>query len=315
MTMKIIPLLVINFMILSHSLISQTPADSSGELIRIEAFASEYIGERTIDIYLPPDYADGEAHAVLYMHDGQMLFDSTVTWNKQEWMVDEVIQQLIDAKKIPPCIVVGIHNGGEGRHTEYFPNKPFQLVKEQNLEKYKGKHFMELPEYVKFSYLANIQSDEYLQFLVEELKPYIDKNYKTLTDKDHTFVAGSSMGGLISMYAICEYPEVFGGAACISTHWIGVSDSEDNPFPGAFQNYLRHHLPEPSRGNKIYFDYGTETLDALYEAHQLKVDEIMKAKGFQKNQWITRKFEGEEHSERSWSKRLDIPLVFLMGSR
>lgn len=313
--MRIITLLFISFMLLSHKSISQIPSVSSGELIRIDDFASEYLGQRSIDIWLPEGYDNEEACAVLYMHDGQMLFDSTVTWNKQEWQVDEVVQKLIDDQKIPPCIVVGIHNGGEGRHTEYFPNKAFQKALEQNKKNFQGVSFMDLPDHAKFTFLSNIQSDEHLKFLVNELKPYIDKNYHTLGDKEHTFVAGSSMGGLISMYAICEYPEVFGGAACISTHWLGVNDSEDNPFPGAFQQYLEENLPDPANGNKFYFDYGTETLDAFYEPHQLKVDEIMQNKGYSKDQWITRKFEGEEHSERSWSKRLDIPLLFLMGSR
>jgi enterochelin esterase-like enzyme len=311
--MKSLTMLFVCLSLLSNTIQSQTPAVSSGEVIRIDSFFSEFLGNRTIDVWLPGGYSADIQQAVLYMHDGQMLFDATITWNKQEWMVDEVVQQLIDAKKIQPCIVVGIHNGGEGRHTEYFPNKPFQKAKEQNMEKYEGEDLTKLPDHAKFSFMANIQSDEHLKFLVEELKPYIDKHFNTLSGKDHTFVAGSSMGGLISMYAICEYPEVFGGAACISTHWIGVGDSEDNPFPGAFQDYLAGNLPDPANGNKIYFDYGTETLDAVYEPHQLKVDAIMQQKGYSTDQWITRKFEGEEHSERSWSKRLAIPLLFLMG--
>lgn len=311
--MKTLTILFVCLSLLSNTMQSQIPTASSGQLIRIDTFSSKYLGQRTIDVWLPGGYSAEIPHAVLYMHDGQMLFDSAVTWNKQEWMVDEVVQQLIDAKKIPACIVVGIHNGGEGRHTEYFPNKPFQKAKAKNMENYKDKGFMELPQHVKFSYMANIQSDEHLKFLVKELKPYIDDHFNTLSGKEHTFVAGSSMGGLISMYAICEYPEVFGGAACISTHWIGVSDSEDNPFPGAFQDYLAGNLPDPANGNKIYFDYGTETLDAVYEPHQLKVDAIMQQKGYSAEQWITRKFEGEEHSERSWSKRLHLPLLFLMG--
>ncbi len=86
---------------------------------------------------------------------------------------------------------------------------------------------------------GKIYSDEYLKFLVKELKPFVDKNYSTYTDAPHTFMMGSSMGGLISMYAICEYPEVFGGAICMSTHWPGIFVSENNPIPLAFQNYLK----------------------------------------------------------------------------
>ena len=121
---------------------------------------------------------------------------------------------------------------------------------------------------------------------------------------------GSSMGGLISMYAECEYPEVFGGAICMSTHWIGTFT--DNPFiPEVFHNYLKTNLPNP-KNNKFYFDYGTETLDAFYEPHQQKTDTILKSKKFKRKNWETLKFPGADHSENSWSKRLDIPLTFML---
>ena len=151
-----------------------------------------------------------------------------------------------------------------------------------------------------------------MKFIVKELKPIIDGKYSVYTDAKHTFIAGSSMGGLISMYAICEYPNIFGGAACLSTHWPGIFAVENNPIPNAFFEYLKKHLPNP-KNHKLYFDYGTATLDAMYEPFQLKVDKIMKAKGFTSQNWSTQKFEGEEHSEKSWNKRLHIPIEFLLG--
>ena len=120
------------------------------------------------------------------------------------------------------------------------------------------------------------------------------------------------MGGLISMYAICEYPKVFGGAACMSTHWPGIFSMEGNPIPDAFINYLKTKLPDPKK-HKIYFDYGTATLDALYPPLQQKADEVMKEKGFTGKNWITKEFPGEDHSEKAWHKRLHIPLTFLLG--
>ncbi len=155
------------------------------------------------------------------------------------------------------------------------------------------------------------QSDNYLKFIVTELKPYIDKFYPTRKGRKDTFIAGSSMGGLISLYAICEYPEVFGGAACLSTHWPGIFAIDNNPVPGAFVNYLQNHLPD-SKNHKIYFDYGDQTLDAMYPPLQKQVDEVMMAKGFKDKNWITRYFPGENHSEIAWNKRLDIPLLFLL---
>ena len=127
----------------------------------------------------------------------------------------------------------------------------------------------------------------------------------------NTFIAGSSMGGLISMYGLCEYPNVFGGAACLSTHWPGTFSSENNPIPEAFKNYLQSKLKKIKK-NKIYFDYGNQTLDAMYPPLQQKVDEMMKANGLTENNWITKYFPGKDHSEKSWAERLHFPLEFLL---
>jgi enterochelin esterase-like enzyme len=154
-------------------------------------------------------------------------------------------------------------------------------------------------------------SDLYLTFLVKELKPYIDSHFATKKDKKHTFVAGSSMGGLISMYAICEYPKVFGGAICMSTHWPGTIQKENNPVPDAFLRYMKMHLPK-AKNHKIYFDYGDQTLDAMYPPLQKKVDELMINKGFSTKNWKTVFAAGDDHSEKAWRKRLDVALIFLL---
>ncbi|NNK90648.1 MAG: hypothetical protein HKO89_08585 [Saprospiraceae bacterium] len=120
------------------------------------------------------------------------------------------------------------------------------------------------------------------------------------------------MGGLISMYALCEYPEIFHGAACLSTHWVGTFDTLNNPIPLKFAEYLDNNLPD-AHSHLIYFDFGTETLDALYEPYQTIVDSIMIKHDFHTKNWKTMKFEGENHSEKAWNKRLDIPLKFLLG--
>ena len=127
-----------------------------------------------------------------------------------------------------------------------------------------------------------------------------------MTGKNDTFTMGSSMGGLISLYAVCEYPDIFGGAGCVSTHW---------PIKGGIVlDYLENRLP-PSGENKFYFDFGTETLDSLYEPFQIKADAIMYEAGYIENvNWLTKKFEGHEHSEHAWRKRVYVPLEFLIGT-
>jgi hypothetical protein len=119
------------------------------------------------------------------------------------------------------------------------------------------------------------------------------------------------MGGLISMYAICEYPLVFGGAACLSTHWTGIYTAHDNPLPNVLLSYFKAHVPS-ARSHKLYFDYGTKTLDTLYKPFQLQADKIMKAKGYSSDIFVSSEFVGADHSERSWNARFAIPALFLL---
>ncbi|MBP6099193.1 MAG: alpha/beta hydrolase [Flavobacterium sp.] len=285
----------------------QSPEVSLGKIQHIENFPSKYVDARNIDVWMPEGYSVSEKYAVLYMHDGQMLYDAATTWNKQSWEVDEVAGKLIREGKTKKFIVVGIWNNGSKRHPEYFPQKPFENL----LPTQKDTITAQLQKAGRTKEKFQPISDLYLKFLVTELKPYIDNHFSTLKNRENTVIAGSSMGGLISMYAICEYPEVFGGAACISTHWPGTFSSENNPIPDAFLNYMNSHLPDP-KTHQFYFDYGNKTLDALYPELQKKVDLLMKNKGFTPSTWTTQFFEGKDHSEKSWTERLHIPFEFLL---
>ncbi len=146
--------------------------------------------KRRLWLYLPKDYQNGQKeYPVLYMHDGQNLFDRNTSFSG-EWRVDESLDSMIVAGDYG-CIVVGIDNGGSNRLNEYSP-------------------------WVNTQYGGG-QGDEYVDFLVKTLKPYIDSNYRTLKDADNTALLGSSMGGLISMYAGIKYPEVFGKIGALSS--------------------------------------------------------------------------------------------------
>jgi enterochelin esterase-like enzyme len=291
--------------------VDRLPAVASGSFKRLENFQSKYVEVRNVDVWFPEGYSTQKKYPVLYMQDGQMLFDSTTTWNHLDWGVDDVAGKLIKEKKVRPFIVVGIWNTGAKRHIEYFPQKPFESMpkeRQDSIFKASRKNGHSI-----FS-ADKIQSDEYLKFVVTEVKPFIDSAFSVLKDRSNTFIAGSSMGALISLYAMCEYPEVFGGAACLSTHWPGVFTTKDNPVPDAIFNYLKIHLPNPVH-HRIYFDHGTETLDALYPPLQKEVDAIMKAKGYTFNNWLTKEFAGATHSETAWKQRLNIPLEFLLKQK
>lgn len=278
-----------------------------GQLWRYIDFPSRFVKARNVDIWLPPGYTTDKRYPVLYMQDGQMLFDSATTWNKQEWKVDENLTEMIRTGKCPPLIVVGIWNIPGQRHADYFPQKPFESL---SLYQQDSLYGVNRPGGQSVFNGEKVHSDDYLRFLVKELKPFVDSVYPTKPERVNTLVAGSSMGGLISLYAICEYPDVFGGAACLSTHWPGVFSMDNNPIPGAFFQYLRQRLPEPGT-HRIYFDYGDQTLDALYPPLQREVDQIMREKGFTEKNWMTLFFKGADHSEKAWAGRLVRPVCFI----
>lgn len=284
------------------------PKVQRGSIVRIEKFSSKYIEQRNIDVWLPNGYVKKNKYAVLYMQDGQMLFDSNSTWNKKSWMIHETISDLIDKQKIFDVIVVGIWNGEQKRHSEYFPQKPFEMLTTDQKTR-----IQDAVRKNNVSVFNNyeINSDHYLKFIVEELKPLIDEKFSTKKDAKNTFIGGSSMGGLISMYAICEYPQIFGGSISMSTHWPGIFQMENNPIPQAFLDYLQANLPNP-KSHKIYFDCGDKALDALYPPLQNKVDEVMIKRGYSSKSWLTKYFTNQDHSEDAWRGRIHIPLQFML---
>jgi len=277
---------------------------ATGTLERI-AQQSAYVDERPVEVWLPDGYAEraraGHRYQVLYMQDGQMLFDPASTWNRQAWRVDVVLDRLMRQGRIADTIVVAIWNNDKLRASEYFP----------------GKFLDRMPAAVRDRYLHTYlenrsRSDDYLRFLVTELKPAIDRRYATRSDPAHTFIVGSSMGGLISVYAFSEYPQVFGGAAGLSTHWVGSFEANAG-IPLAAFNYLSERLPAP-QGRRLYLDHGTATLDALYGPYQSFIDQIVLERGYTSVDYMSRVFDGADHSETAWSDRLEVPLLFLLGN-
>ena len=269
-----------------------------GELRHHPAFASRYVAPRNVDIWLPSGYQEtpDRSFPVIYMHDGQNLFDPKTSFLGVDWGIRETLGRLIAEGRARAAMVVGIWNTPR-RIQEYLPQRPFETSLWAQLRA--------RLRFIRWTGGGKLLSDNYLKFMVEELKPFIEKEYRTLSNRENTFIMGSSMGGLISLYALCEYPHVFGGAGCLSTHWPVVQE--------VIASYLEKALPTAGK-HKLYFDYGTRTLDETYEAYQKQVDRMVSAKGYRQGEdWLTRKFEGAEHGERSWRERVYIPLEFLLG--
>lgn len=288
------------FVLAGCSTPSPMPRVSAGTVERLGPVASKFVEPRLVDVWLPDDYTPTKRYAVLYMHDGQALFDGAASMSKKGWHVDATMDRLRKEGRIRDSIVVGIWNTNFSRHAEYFPQKVVPHIEEPLRT-----------QFVQRGLQGNPRADRYLRFMVEELKPMIDLRYSTKTDATNTFLMGSSMGGIISLYAMSEYPQVFGAAACLSTHWIGAFES-NTAIPLATFRYFRDHLPDPAT-HLIYMDRGTTELDALYPVHQSFANVLLREKGYTDANFQTLVFDGAGHNETDWASRLHIPLTFLLG--
>lgn len=275
------------------------PEVNVGRIERLPALASRHVDARPVDVWLPADYDATKRYRVLYMHDGQLLFDARQSWTGKVWNVHLALDRGVRQGALHDTIIVGVWNAGPQRFSEYFPEKSLAWVAEPARSNYVNTWLAGKP-----------RADAYLRFLVEELKPAIDARYATLPGPEGTFIMGSSMGGMISLYALCEYPQVFGGAAALSTHWVGTFEA-NAALPLAAFNYLRDHLPDPAT-HRLYMDRGTVELDALYAPAQTFVDQMMRDRGFVAPGFDSRVFEGAGHTEAAWAARVDIPLNHLL---
>lgn len=232
--------------------------------------------ERLVYIYLPEDWKESNRrYPVLYMFDGHnVFFDSHATYGKSWGMGD-----FLDKNKKQLIIVaVECNHKGNGRLIEY---SPVDCTLSDN-EQIKGR------------------GKEYMEWLVNELKPYVDKNYPTLTDREHTSIAGSSMGGLMSLYAVCEYNHVFNKAACISpSFWV----DKDKVLKIVESSKLSHDT-------SIFIDYGSLELpnhptnsEALFAVARLLLTRRVNV--------VLKIIPGGKHNESSWEKQIPEFMQFL----
>ncbi|MEO7772532.1 MAG: alpha/beta hydrolase-fold protein [Gemmatimonadaceae bacterium] len=250
----------------------------TGDVRMHENFASRYLEHaRTVVVYLPPGYdvQSAERYPVLYLHDGQNVFDQATSFG-EEWHVDESAQALITSGEIEPVIIVGIYNTGEHRVDEYTPTVGEDMGR--------GGH-----------------ADDYGHMLIEELKPFIDETYKTLPSAASTALGGSSLGGLLTMHLGLRYPTAFSRLAVLSPSvWW------DNRVLLSEVDALRGKLPL-----RIWLDAGTAEGDETIANVQALRDALV-AKGWVVGEDLAYlEEEGGEHNEHSWALRFDRVLKFL----
>lgn len=288
--------------ILSVSASSPLQEADCGSIERLNVFSPQLNDTIAVDVWLPENFDSSTHYPVLYMHDGQNLFDAKTTWNHQSWEMDSTVCHMVSGGEINPMIIVGIHSDPATRVSQLMPQK---AVTDAGLD--------ELMAEVKLKGHP-VLGDQYADFIVSTLKPLIDTTYPTLTNRENTAVMGSSMGGLMSLYLISEYPEVFGSAGCLSTHWYGSLDA-GTQFGDAMMRYVENHLPDPST-HRLYFDHGTSTIDAYYGPWETQALLLVQRKGYKYGNNLDSYIDfGAPHEEKAWARRVARPLRFIFGKR
>lgn len=231
--------------------------------------------ERTVRIYLPPGYEHStRRYPVLYMHDGQNLFDDATAY-AGEWGVDETLNALAKSRGLR-LIVVGIDHGGAERVRELNPW--------DNTQYGKG------------------EGEQYMAFVVDVLKPWIDQHYRTQPDRQHTAIMGSSMGGLISSFAISRYSQVFGGAGIFSpAYWLA---------PQVF-DYVASH-PPPSTARLYFYAGGSENESMVPDMQRMVA--VLERAGLPPRNLAVEIDPVGRHNEAAWRAEFPRAVAWLFGA-
>lgn len=266
---------------------ARPPAKSTrtGDIRLHEAFESRHLGNRRdILVYLPPDYDKRkDRYPVLYMHDGQNVFDAATSFLGIEWKADEHAERLIHDGRIAPMIIVAIANTPD-RMNEY------TMVRDES----RG---------------AGGRGGAYAKFLVEEVKPFIDRTYRTNPRREHTGVAGSSLGGLISLEICRRYPEVFSHCGVISPALMWNDDAILRELESSDNAWMKRV--------KFWVDMGTaegrqiESFNTAVKRTRRLVEILDKAGLSRGRDYEYMEVEGGQHNEAAWAARFDRVLLFL----
>ncbi len=254
---------------------STSTAASNVKIISTNFYMPQLNRSRRIWIYFPPGYeTSGISYPVLYMHDGQNLFDVTTSFSG-EWEVDETLNKMAgQGKRVP--LVVGIDNGGSDRIAEYTPWQNAQY--------------------------GGGDGEKYAQFIVETLKPFIDQNYRTLPDRNNTAIMGSSLGGSISHFIALRYQDIFSKAGLFSpAYWI--SDS--------IWRFTRESGKQ--KDMRFYQLCGTNEDSEMVGTMQRMNDSLLKI-GYPQSQVQNKIVAGGQHNEKLWRENFEEAYSWLFNS-
>lgn len=241
-------------------------------IIHKNVYSPQLDNKRTVLVWLPPSYNNNSSkrYPVLYLHDGQNVFTSGLSLSGEEWKLDETVTALIAEQKIEEIIMVAVYHG-ENRTAEYSP-----------------KH----------------QGNDYGEFLIHTVKPWIDTEYRTKSEKEYTAILGSSMGGIISFHLGWEYSNVFSMVGCLSPAFL-----IDN-------NEIVKRVKKAK--NKPYFKFtiqnGTEELEAQFQPSINKIIKYLTKKEYKNNyDYLYRIYDGAYHTESAWAIQVKDTLLFFFG--
>jgi predicted alpha/beta superfamily hydrolase len=272
----------------------RTPAFTtmSPRVRRHDAFPSKILRSRSLYVLLPKDYeTSGKRYPVLYMHDGQNMFDDSTAANG-EWHVDEIAEGLMDAKKIPPMIIVGIGTTGEFRIEEYTSTSIMRPNAQGTMVPLGGR------------------ADAHSQMLVKEIKPFIDSVYRTLGDRTNTALGGSSLGGLMTMYTGAKYPNIFGKLMVISPSVWWDNQRILQTVRESAKNMQKSGVERQRIWLDIGDQEGKEALDGARALHKL-----LQEKGWKSSKTLHyTEVKNAAHSESAWAERLEPMLMFLFDN-
>lgn len=295
-------------LVLAACTTAELPASDAGRFFEIERIAVAGLPDQRVTIWLPPGYdTDDRRYGVLYMHDGQNLFDPANAHYGKVWRANDVVLDLAAKEAIEPVIIVGIWSPGEDRYRQYLPQFTYEDASTE-LRAAMDRHAGGKP----------IISARYLEWLADELKPRIDADYRTIAGPSDTAIAGASMGGIMSCYAAIKRPDVFGRAACVSSHWPLADPGKEsfaNEADAIWRDYILVEAGAPE-GRRIWMDHGTAALDQHYPPRQAYVSQAFRVAGWKEERdFVAREYVGAEHDEIAWNERLPEMLTWLLSER